>query len=297
MTPVLLFTYKRADLTRQTVEALKRNKGAQHTELFIFSDGAKTENDVAKVNAVREYCRTIGGFKTVHLVESPSNKGLANSIISGVTQIINIHDRAIILEDDLVTSTNFLSFCNQALDRYQDNPEVLSVGAYTRPVRGLEPYQVYFTRRATSWGWATWKDRWNRVDWEVKDFAQFSADRDAQKKFNEMGSDMTSMLHRQMRGEMSSWAIRWCYHQFRHSLYTVFPAVSKVANFGLGADATHTKERFNRFRTELDTSGITRFEFTDEIGMDKKIIRQFVKPYSIPERLKYKLLNALPAFK
>jgi hypothetical protein len=296
MTPILLFTYKRLALTRQTIEALQRNLLAGQSELFIFSDGARAEHDLLKVQSVRDYLRTVTGFKKVTIIESEKNMGLAGSIINGVSNIINAFDQVIVLEDDLVTSRNFLSFCNQALDHYRDHPQLLSVGAYTRPIDGLAGNEVYFTRRATSWGWATWKDRWNRVDWEVSDFTRFSADRGQRKKFNEMGSDMAGMLDRQMRGEMSSWAIRWCYHQFRYSLYTVFPAVSKVINIGFTEDATHTKDKFNRFRTDLDDTDNTVFDLSNDVRLDKKIIKQFVKPYSIPERVKYKLLNALPGF-
>jgi len=296
MTPILLFTYKRLELTRQTIEALQRNFLADQSELFLFSDGPKTEQDLLKVQSVRKYLHTVAGFKKITIFESENNTGLAGSIINGVSRIIKVYDQVIVLEDDLVTSRNFLSFCNQALDHYRDKPQLLSVGAYTRPIAGLSDNEVYFTRRATSWGWGTWKDRWEAVDWEVSDYAQFAADRIARKKFNEMGSDMSGMLDRQMRGEMSSWAIRWCYHQFKNELYTVFPAVSKVANIGFMEDATHTKDRFNRFRTELDSTDNTRFDLSDDISLDKKMIRQFVKPYSIPERVKYKLLNALPGF-
>jgi hypothetical protein len=106
-----------------------------------------------------------------------------------------------------------------------------------------------------------------------------------------MGSDMAGMLDRQMRGDINSWAIRWCYHQFKHRWYTVFPATSKIVNIGFNGDATHTKDKFSRFGTELDLSDNTSFIFSDEITLDKKIIARFTKPYSIPERVKYKLLN------
>ena len=296
MTPVLLFTYKRLSPTRQTIEALQRNMLAGDTDLIVFSDGARTEEDQPKVAAVRDYLRTVTGFRSIRIIASDKNKGLADSIIDGVSSMFDHYDQVIVLEDDLVTSTNFLSFCNQALDYYKDFPQMLSVGGYTRPVEGLDPNDVYFTRRATSWGWATWKDRWETVDWQVSDYAEFSADKTRRKDFNEMGSDMASMLDRQMRGEMSSWAIRWCYHQYKNARYTVFPAVSKVINIGFSEDATHTKDRFNRFKTLLDTTGNTDFRFNSHIALEEKFVRQFLKPFSIPERVKYKLLNALPRF-
>jgi hypothetical protein len=131
------------------------------------------------------------------------------------------------------------------------------------------------------------------VDWAVKDYELFSKDRIARMQFNRMGSDLAGMLDKQMQGRLNSWAIRWNYHQFKNNLVTVFPATSKVRNIGFGESASHTKGKFNTFATELDATDNTEFIFSDNLHLDKKIIRQFVKPYSIPERIKNKILNAL----
>ena len=296
LAPVLLFTYKRLEQTRQTVYALQENFLAAESELFIFSDGPKAAADHTSVKSVRDFLKSISGFKKITILESEKNMGLADSIINGVTRVINEYGQAIVLEDDLVTSTNFLTFSNQALQYYKDTPEVFSVGGYTRRIKGLKYDETYFTRRATSWGWATWKEKWNEVDWQVNDYDLFSKDRVARRAFNQMGSDMASMLDRQMRGEINSWAIRWCYHQFKGSLLTVFPAVSKISNIGFTEEATHTKDKFNRFRTELDDTNNTAFRFSNNLSLDEKIVKQFTKPFSIPERIKYKLLNTLPKF-
>lgn len=295
LAPVLLFTYNRLSQTKQTVQALQQNLLAPESELFIFSDGPRTTTEASRVAAVRDYLTTITGFKNVTIRSAEKNKGLANSIIDGVTQLINQYDQVIVLEDDLVTSRNFLSFCNQALQYYKSHPQVFSVGGYSRPIRGLDDKDVYFTTRATSWGWATWKDQWNQVDWSVKDYAAFSRDRTARQRFNQMGSDMATMLDKQMRGTISSWAIRWCYHQFRHQLVTVFPAKSKVSNIGFNEAASHTKGKLNSFATDLDETNNTEFSFPDSINLDKEIIKQFIKPWTISERIKNKVLNALPS--
>ena len=202
------------------------------------------------------------------------------------------------MEDDLITSKNFLSFINQALIHYKDNSKVFSISGFTVNVNGLDTNDIYFTLRGSSWGWGTWKDRWDNVDWEVKDYDVFVKDKKARRAFNQMGTDMTSMLNKQMRGQINSWAIRWCYHQFKNSLFTVYPAKSKIDNIGFNRNATHTKGKFNRFKTELDNNSLinTDFNFSDNLSLNDKIIKQFTKPFTISERIKYKLLNALPQF-
>ncbi|HEY6899417.1 MAG TPA: sugar transferase, partial [Puia sp.] len=124
------------------------------------------------------------------------------------------------------------------------------------------------------------------------DYEAFLKDKPAQRRFNEMGSDMTGMLQKQQRGKISSWAIRWCYHQFKNDLLTVYPAVSKVANIGFTEAASHTKGRYNNFDTELDSTCSLEFNFRIPV-LQKNILRQFTRPYSIPQRIKNKLLNTL----
>lgn len=292
--PVVLFCYKRLDLLRQTIEALQQNYLANESELFIYSDGPKKDEDISEITGVRQYLKTIAGFKKIVLKEATKNKGLAASIIEGVTEIINKYDSIIVLEDDLVTSRNFLTYMNKGLEYFRDNPRIFSITGFSIPMKGLNENSIYFTQRSGSCGWGTWKDRWNLIDWEVKDYAELMRSRPARKAFNRMGSDMTGLLIKQKLGKINSWAIRWCYHQFKYDLYSVHPVVSKIKNIGYSSpDATHTKEKFNRFETRLDTSNTTSIDFDIAVTLEKKVIRQFVRPYSIPYRAMYKILNVM----
>jgi GT2 family glycosyltransferase len=115
--PIVLFVYNRPAHTRQTIAALQANHGAGDSDLFIYSDAAKNADSVASVAQVREYVRAVGGFKSVTIHEQPENRGLARSVIHGVTQITAKYGRAIVLEDDLITAPNFLDYMNAGLER------------------------------------------------------------------------------------------------------------------------------------------------------------------------------------
>jgi glycosyltransferase involved in cell wall biosynthesis len=292
--PVCLFVYKRLETLEKTVSSLKKNTLCKDTDLYVFSDAAKNEDSNDAVARVRDYIRYIGEFKSVTIRCAPENKGLADSIISGVSSVIGHYGKVIVLEDDLVVAPNFLKFMNDALDYYQDQPKVFSISGYSSPIQGWPGLDVYFTLRASSWGWATWNDRWNRIDWEVGDFAGFDADTLARRQFNAMGSDLAAMLKKQMQGKINSWAIRWVYHQFKHKLFTVFPIRSKVSNEGFGDGATHTlKLNDARFQTVLDRSGQADFKFLKQPHLNPDIIRQFVRPYTLQTRIFYKLRTLL----
>ncbi|MBG6109878.1 hypothetical protein H4V97_001438 [Flavobacterium sp. CG_23.5] len=293
LAPIVLFTYKRLETLKQTVEVLQNNYLAAASDLYVFSDAAKSKLDIEAVDAVREYIGSIKGFKTVTIYESKLNKGLAQSIIEGVNEIIKEHEKVIVLEDDLVSSPNFLNYMNEALNFYRNKSKVFSITGFSVPINnGQSEADVYFALRSSSWGWATWKDRWSSIDWDVKDYSEFKKDSNSRRNFNKMGSDMSDMLDRQMQGRISSWAIRWCYHQFKNDLFSVHPFVSKIDNIGFNSpDASNTKEKFSRYQTTLDKGEKITFQFSKEIHLEPKIISQFIKPFSIFNRIKYKIIN------
>ncbi len=290
LAPVVLFTYKRSATLKSVVESLAQNIGASETDLIIYSDGPKSSNDLAIIKEVRSYLQTISGFRSVHILQSSENKGLARSIIEGVSEVLVKFGKAIVLEDDLITSKNFIVFMNQALTYYADNPKILSISGYSPVIPELNHNEVYFTRRLSSWGWAIWYDKWKDVDWDMNDYENFRMDRAASKRFNSMGSDLTSLLRRQMEGKLDSWAIRLTFHQFRKQLYTVYPSRSKVQNIGFNDSfSTHTKELSNRFVVELDNTQDIEFKFNDKIYLETNFLRHFLKPSSIYSRLLNKL--------
>jgi hypothetical protein len=289
LAPICLFTYNRPYLTRQTIEALQKNTLAHKSDLIIFSDGAKNDKAGPLVLLVRNYIHSVSGFKSVTVIESNRNKGLANSIISGVTQIIERYEKIIVLEDDLVTSPNFLDFMNQALNFYEKNEKIFSISGYTLDLPSLKKTtkDYYLGYRASSWGWGTWKDRWVNVDWEINDLSSLIWNPLKHLRFLRGGSDLSLMLWRQKKGIIDSWAVRWCYHQSKNDLLTVFPSKTKLISLGFGDSATHTKKT-NRFDVKLDDSQQNTFIFDFKLKINKKIVREFRKKFSIIARIKDK---------
>src|ERR1041385_114103 len=112
LAPITLFVYNRPEHTRQTVEALLKNELARNSDLIIYSDAPKAPEATNAVREVRDYIRTIAGFRSVCIVIRDRNWGLANSIIDGVTSVVNERGSTIVLEDDLVVSSQFLEYMN-----------------------------------------------------------------------------------------------------------------------------------------------------------------------------------------
>ena len=164
LSPICLFTYNRLSETKQTIEALKQNCLASKSELFIFSDGPKDNSDLSKVIDVRQYLKTISGFKSINIYEARENKGLANSIVSGVTKIIKKYGRVIVLEDDIITSYGFLRYMNDALNYYIYEDDVMQVSSFMFPIDTKYLPDSFFYQANTCWGWGTWARAWKFYD-------------------------------------------------------------------------------------------------------------------------------------
>lgn len=240
LAPIALFVYNRPEHTRKTVEALKKNSLAKDSDLIIFSDAPKNPEAAAAVRDVREYILQIDGFKTVKIIERDKNWGLANSIIDGVTSVVNAHGRIIVLEDDLIVTLYFLDFMNRSLEKYQDEQQVIQVSGYMYPVKVDIEEDALFLPLCTSWGWATWQRAWQLFDPDAKGYVLVKADRALRKRFNLDGAyDYFAMLEDQLAGRIDSWAIRWYLSTFLFEGLTLYPKQSLVFNTGLDGSGTH----------------------------------------------------------
>lgn len=259
--PIALFVYNRPWHTQQTIEALQKNELAEQSELFIFSDGAKNESDRDMVEAVRAYIKTIKGFKNIVITGKEKNCGLANSIIDGVTKIINKYGKIIVIEDDLVTSPLFLTFVNNALDQYQDEKQVGMIHAHIYNINNLP--ELFFTYKAGCLGWGTWADRWEKINFNGEYLLSEIMNKNLVKKFDVNYSyQYTKMLKDQIQGKNSSWAIRVYASFLLNNLLTFYPGKSLVQHIGFDR-GTHCKDS----TSATDMDGI----ITDQQVISKKI--------------------------
>ena len=237
--PITLFTYARPDHTQRTVEALLRNPGVSEHDLIVYSDASRTSDKAQAVATVQEYLQTITGFRSVTIRPRSHNYGLARSIIEGVTEVLAIYERIIVLEDDMVTSPYFLSYMNEALDRFADDERVISVHGYVYPVQQALP-EAFFLRGADCWGWATWRRGWALFNADGQALLDELKRRNLIKAFDFNGGyGYSKMLESQIKGTNDSWAIRWYASAFLSDKLTLYPGRSLVHNIGNDNSGTH----------------------------------------------------------
>lgn len=230
--PVALFAYNRPRHLERVLEALRRNPEAADSDLIIFSDAAQNPAASAAVEEARRIARSAAGFRTLRVVERQENFGLARSIISGVSELTGSFGRAVVLEDDLLPSPNFLRYVNDALLEYQDDARVVSVHAYVYPVKEPLP-ETFFLRGADCWGWATWARGWQVFEPDGRRLLEEIKARRLGDEFDLDGSyPYVRMLEDQIEGRNDSWAVRWHAAAFLRGLLTLYPGRSQVQNIG-----------------------------------------------------------------
>jgi hypothetical protein len=237
--PIAVFAYRRADHLKAMLETLSRCAGFGQSQIYIFSDGPKGDDDRSDVLAVRQAVHDLG-WDNLELVVSDSNKGLKRSISEGVTSVVSKHGRVIVLEDDLHLSPVALEYFNTALDKYADEPRVWSISGYMYDVPELRDRTgAFFLPFAQSWGWATWERAWRQYDPNEFVSDQLLSSKSFRKAFSANGiSDFARMLQLARDGRVSSWYIVWYYKIFREGGVSLFPPISLVSNRGFSG-GTH----------------------------------------------------------
>lgn len=241
LAPIILFVYNRPKHTKKTLEALEKSIDASDSDIYIYSDGAKNADGIDSVNRVRAIIREPWNFKSIHIIERSKNIGLANNIIKGVTEVIDKHGKAIVLEDDLAVSEFALQYFNDALVSYEEDERVMEISGYMYPIVDVDNLpEAFFFRVANSWGWATWARAWKHFNADIEELTNGFSKEDI-KRFS---IDHTENFWKQVKlykaGKINSWAIRWYLSVFNKNGLVLYPRTSMIQNMGTDGSGTHS---------------------------------------------------------
>lgn len=295
--PVVVFAHRRPDHLRRTLDSLSQNLGAERTDVTIICDGPRSPDEVPLCREVAREARRERSFQRVTIQQRETNLGLARSIVDGVSQMLRQNERVVVLEDDLVTSPEFLTFVNQALDKFSTEDRVISVHGYSYPTNLERPF---FLRGADCWGWATWRRGWELFNPEGVSLLQQLREESLADAFNFDGAyPYTRMLEDQIAGRNDSWAIRWYASAFLADKLTLYPGRSLVRNIGNDGSGTHggTTSRFevDLARQAPDLSGLV----VEESAAARSAFERYFRgrdgrsPVSPPDPLMSRILRGL----
>jgi hypothetical protein len=290
--PIVLFVFNRPDHSTRVVEALKRNRLAVESLLYIFSDAPRGPQDEDSVQQVRHIIHQISGFKEVIVIERPHNLGCEDSELTGISEILSKHDRCIILEDDVLPYSLFLTYMNEALDLYEDDASMFSIAAYSYSFDLPASYteETFLLDRTCSWGWGTWKKAWEKISLDLNALRDGLSDARTRALFAQNGED----LLRTYKRTPEAWDLRVSFQQWKLGLHTLIPAQSMVRNIGRDGTGLHYHGKTKK-TSEIENAPERLPKLTHLDVVDDKVRKAFVKQFHKPlwRQLTVRLFKAL----
>ncbi|MFT5618032.1 MAG: hypothetical protein ACI85I_001261 [Arenicella sp.] len=292
LAPITLFVYNRPWHTEQTLLALQENDLASQSILYIFADGAKKDATAEQLEAVAEVKNLIKSKKwcgEVHIIEQTENKGLADSIIDGVTEVVNKYGKIIVLEDDLVTSKGFLKYMNDALSLYSGEESIAGISGYSFNYDSKGYPTTYLLPIGSSWGWATWAGQWEIFNPDASKLKREVEEQSLSKKMDFGYYPYSDMLDRQERGEVNSWAIRFYVSFFLKNMLFLFPNKSLVQNLGFDNSGENCEEGdntiFDRRSNMTDYHELPKQKTILQKDVVKQLEKEFIVKFKKPSIL------------
>jgi hypothetical protein len=259
--PIVILAYKRVDHLRKTLEAIRENPLAAETDLIVYSDGPKNPENKADIEAIRtlrEMVLSEQWCKNVKLISAEKNKGLNDAFFDGITEVMNSYGKAIVLEEDIVVSKHFLDYMNQALTAYENNKNVFHIAGYSFNINNKKLNETYFLGIPNTWGWATWKDRWDKLNRDPKELLEQLTQMNAYNLLTVDGAepDYWNQLVANAEGKMNTWDIKWVCSVCTHNGLTLYPKWSLAQNIGFDGSGSNFKKGDFRFSAKVNSNKI-----------------------------------------
>ena len=278
LAPIVIFVYNRPSHTRRMMDALEKAQLAEQSEIFIFSDGAKSAADINSVNHVRSIICEPRRFKKINIIEREKNYGLANNIIAAVTQVVNEYGKVIVLEDDLEIAEHGLQYFNEALNLYRNEEQVMEISGYMYPAESVSSLpESFFFRVANSWGWATWDRAWKHFDKDINKLTENFSKEDIKNFSIDHTENFWKQVQELKAGKINSWAIRWYLSIFNQKGLVLYPRESMIQNIGTDGSGTHS-DADAVYKVRLATKPVGQFpSIIEENPEAYKVIQYFYK--------------------
>ncbi len=268
--PILVMVYNRIESLKECIESLKLCQESSDSILYISSDAAYRDEDISIIDDVRNYIKTIVGFKEVIPIIHQTNKGLLQSYTISKNKIFENYETMIFLEDDIIVAPNFLKFINEGLDFYKLDENIISISGFSHSVffdfNSELKEEVYFTNRWCPWGFGTWKEKINKIPQvSLSELKNNLNDSTFSKNLDNIGIDLYTAFKRKLeQGNELVLDYLFVYYLVKNNFFTVTPYSTKT--FNIGNDGKGTRTRKNK-----------KFVFFDKKTLNNTVDYKFSK--------------------
>ncbi len=162
--PILFIIFNRVDTALEVMKAIAIQRPAR---LYIAADGPRSnrETEAGQTQEVRSaVLATVDWPCEVKTLFQDRNLGCRRGVIAAIDWFFANEPEGIILEDDVVPSPDFFRFCGEMLDRFRDDPRVMMISGTNQLGTGRTSSRYFLSSLGSIWGWASWRDAWQRYD-------------------------------------------------------------------------------------------------------------------------------------
>ena len=260
--PVVIYTYTRLDHLKKTISALQANHLATKTDLFVVSDGPKDHAAKKQIKLLRDYVDSVDGFNAVNKIYREKNLGVSQSSLLAGEQVVSDYGKMINIEDDIVTSRNFLDFINAGLNYYECSDEVYSISGYCHPISFPEKpdFDSWHSPWFCPWGYGVWKKQYDRIDREFNPYYEIKKNKKKFQFFKKYGSFFHDSLEDDAKKRVVILDARIAAQMLLLGMSSAMPSKSKVLNIGLDGSGTHCPQT-NKYDVDLDDGLQREFSF------------------------------------
>ena len=241
---VLVLAFNRPERTAQLLEKIQQLYRPRTLYLAVDGPRAGHPTDAVKVGKVAALAESIPAEIRVHKLTREKNLGCRRAVSEAITWFFRQETAGIILEDDINPSRAFFDFCDEGLQRFENDPAVFHINGYlSTGSYHTRKDCLYRTTFPHVWGWATWRRAWNFYDDACMEgsrsasenaIAYATTDPDT-RRFYDLAFELTR------QGKLDSWAFRWMLSSWRQAAVAIAPSETTVTNVGIGPDSTHSR--------------------------------------------------------
>lgn len=302
--PIVMISYNRPGFVRLSMNNMVLANGSADHDVFMFIDGPRNNEDKVKQDEIQAIASSYKKrLPKLTIIRRDSNYGCRRNIVEAISQIISKYGKVIVIEDDVLVSRTFLDYMDKSLDFYEDDKLIWSINAYQSPNLRIPkdyPNDVYLDPVNMCWGWGTWIDRWNQVDFDLKNWETEKTKPEIVSRLNKAGRHLIDMIEAQATGRLKTWDVQCAYHIVKNGLMTIEPKYQLSKNIGFDAAV-------GGVHNDFDLPFISRQPYynflprlTSGLKHDPRIFRQFewiAYPRNLLVRILRKLWKIMAYFK
>ena len=293
--PVLLLTYVRVDYARQVFDAIKK---AQPRKFYFYSNRPKSERTdlIEKNEIIRSWAKEVDWECELHTFFAEEYEDVYPSEKRAFDWFFENEEEGIIFEDDCLPSPAFFDYCELMLEKFRDDKRIGIISG-NNLYGEYNPHDTdyLFSHYFVAWGWATWKDRYQSIDWDDVDINRMINASVFDAYFNSRGE---RELHKKFFSKLNikgKWEYMFFLTNIINGRINVHPRMNLIQNIGVIGEHNNGKESSAHKAVISDIENYTVTKppkyVVEDFLYDEYIYKKICKELPLYNRIKNKFFG------